>query len=62
MASAVWNKLFDSALFKDSEGKIVLLFPEGLNNEDCWLTYTEKCVESISTRVGFTIIAFALGR
>ena len=28
----------------------------------CWLTYTEKCVESISTRVGFTIIAFALGR
>lgn len=34
MASAVWNKLFDSALFKDSEGKIVLLFPEGLNNED----------------------------
>ena len=37
MASAVWNKLFDSALFKDSEGKIVLLFPEGLNNEDYYL-------------------------
>ena len=37
MASAVWNKLFDATLFKDGEGKTVILFPEGLDNEDYYL-------------------------
>lgn len=37
MASAVWNKLFDATLFKDDEGKTVVLFPEGLDNEDYYL-------------------------
>ena len=62
MASAVWNKLFDATLFKDDEGKTVVLFPEGLDNEDtiCWRIYTERCVESISILVASTIIASVL--
>ena len=46
MASAVWNKLFDATLFKDDEGKTVVLFPEGLDNEDYYLLahiYRKMC-------------------